>query len=337
MTAHGLAVWVVKVPYGLNVGLGASPGVFKYLSYRVAGGDELVVDVWKSTFGPAGNVSRGQRGCLTLNRVSAAAGMVTASGTAHGLFESRFRAVLRDAFGGVLASRPVSASGGWHVALRYTARQGQGASLEAAASSAKDGALGCLVQKVFALPASNPRANLHVLYRAYADVNGYGRRDLVTVRRTGSSKGQFTVALAGSGRLSVTTPSDAVWLPGLVASGNVDGRPGEELIKFGTHQWKRQDTVYVWQGPALKLLTRGAAERLRGQPPPALVGVQCGHLPSEAPASDGPAAARTAAPPVGGPPITPLLATSPPTQRTNSSHPRSDNGGSRLGHGPVLG
>jgi Immunoglobulin-like domain of bacterial spore germination len=307
------------------------------------------VDVWKSTFGPAGNVFRGQGGCLTLNRVSAAAGTVTASGTAHGLFENRFRAVLRDAFGGVLASRPVSASGGWHVALRYTAPQGQGASLEAAASSAKDGALGCLVQKVFALSASNPRANLHVVYRAYADVNGDGRRDLVTVRRTGSSKGQLTVALAGGGRLSVTTPSDAVWLPGLVASGNVDGRPGEELfadvahvttaesisiyafwhgglvkagtlpaygddygvlygvtcsvqgtrrfitdhsfyIKFGTHQWKRQDTVYVWQGPALRLLTRGAPERLRGQPPSALVGVQCGHLPSEAPASDRPAA-----------------------------------------------
>jgi len=373
------------MPYGLNIGLGALPAAFKYLSYRVAGSDELLAEVWKSTIGPAGNVFQGQGGCLTLNRVSAAPGMVTASGTAHRSFENRFRAVLRDAFGGVLASRSVSASGGWPVALQYTAPQGQGASFEAAASSAKDGALACLVQKVFALPASNLRANLHAVYRTYTDVNGDRRRDLVTVRRTGSSKGQVAVALAGGGRLSVTTTSDAMWMPGLVASGNVDGRPGEELfvdvahvttaerisiytfwhgglvkagtlpacgddhgvlygvtcsvqgtrrfitdhsfyIKFGTDQWMRQDTVYVWQGPALKLLTRGAAERPRGQPPPPLIGVQSGHLPSEAAASDRPAAAR----PASGPPIAPLAATNPPIQRTNYSHSRCGNGGSRL-------
>jgi len=63
-------------------------------------------------------------------------------------------------------------------------------------------------------------------------------------------------------------------------------------IKFGTHQWMRQDTVYLWQGPRLKLLARYAATRIPGQPPPALVGVQCGHVPAVAPAAD---------PPVPGP------------------------------------
>jgi hypothetical protein len=63
-------------------------------------------------------------------------------------------------------------------------------------------------------------------------------------------------------------------------------------IKFGTHQWMRQDTVYLWQGPRLKLLARYAATRIPGQPPPALVGVQCGNVPAVAPAAD---------PPVPGP------------------------------------
>jgi len=353
VTAHGLAVWLVEVPYGLNVGLRALPGAFKYLSYRVAGSDELVVKVWKSTIGPAGNVFQGQGGCLTLNRVSAAPGMVTASGTAHGLFENRFRAVLRDAFGGVLASRSESASGGWRVALRYTAPQGQGASFEAAANSAKDGALACLVQNVFALPASNLRANLHVVYRAYADVNGDGRRDLATVRR----KRRRTPGRGAVRRRSARHHARAhQHLHVLARRSGQRGhaarlrrrlrrplrghlqRPGDAplhhrphfYIKFGTHQWMRQDTVYAWQGPALKLLTRGAAQRLRGQPPPPLIGVQCGHLPSEAAASDRPAAAR----PASGPPIAPLAATNPPTQRTNYSHSRCDNGGSRLARAP---
>jgi hypothetical protein len=109
--------------------------------------------------------------------------------TAARLFENRFRVVLRDSFGDVLAARSVSATGRWSVTLHYTAPQGQGASFEAAASSAKDGALACLVQRGFALPASNARANLHVVYRAYADVNGDQRLDLVTLRRISASGG----------------------------------------------------------------------------------------------------------------------------------------------------
>ncbi len=335
---HGVSVWVVEVPYGLSVGIGALPGTFKYLSYSLASPDRLVIDVWKSAFAPSGDISGGLGGCLTLSQVNAAPGTVSASGTTRGLFESQFRVVLRGASGGALTSRSVTAIGRWEVTLHYTAPQGQGGYFEAAASSAKDGALACLVQRTLALPASNVRANLRVVYRAYADVNGDGRLDLVTLRRTGTLKGELMVALAGGGRLSVATPSDATWLPGLVATGNVDGRPGEELfvdtthvstaesigiyadwrgslvragtlpaygndygvlygitcaaqgirhlvtdhsfyIRFGTHQWMRQDTVYAWQGPALKVLAREPARRLRGAPSPALVGVQCGHLP----------------------------------------------------------
>ena len=345
-TAHGVSVRVFGVPGGLRIVIGALPGAFKYLSYSIRGSHQLAVDVWKTTFPPAGDISHGQGNCLTLGHVSATPGTVTAGGTAGGLFEHHFRVVLRDAFGRVLAARSLSASGRWSVALRYIAPQGQGGYFDAAASSAKDGALACLVQRAFALPASNRRANLSVVYRAYADVNGDGRRDLVTLRHISTAKGQLTVALAGDGRLSVTTASDAKWLPGLVATGNVDGRPGEELfidvqhittaegisiytywhrrlvkagtlsaygydygvlygvtcsargarhfitqhsfyIRFGTRQWMRQDTAYVWRGPALKLFASRPAKRIPGQPSPALVGVQCGHLPLAAPASTG--------------------------------------------------
>jgi len=358
VTAHGLSVRVVEVPYGLSVGIGALPGAFKYLSYVLAESDELVIDVWKSTFAPSGDISRGQGGCLVLSRVNAAPGTVTASGSAGRLFENQFRVVLRDAFGAVLASRSVSAIGRWRVTLNYTAPQAQGGYFEAAASSAKDGALACLVQKALALPASNARANLKVVYRAYADVNGDGRLDLVTLDRTGASQGELTVALARGARLSITTPSDAVWLPGLVATGNVDGRAGEELfvdiahvstaesvaiytdwrgrlvragalpaygndygvlygitcsaqgsrhlitdhsfyIKFGTRTWMRQDTVYAWQGPALKVFARGSARPIHGAPSPTMVGVQCGHLPRVTPASVRLSKAAVA-PPVGG-------------------------------------
>ena len=359
VTAHGVAIRVVVVPYALSVGIGALPGAFKYLSYGLAASGRLVIDVWKSTFASSGNIFRGQGGCPTLSRVDAASGTVSASGSTVGLFENQFRVVVRDAFGAVLASRSVSAIGRWRVTLHYTAPQGQGGSFEAAARSAKDGALACLVQEALALPASNARANLKVVYRAYADVNGDGRLDLVRLRRTGASKGELTVALRGGGRLSVATPSDAVWLPGLAASGNVDGRPGEELfvdvvhvttaesisiytdwrgslvragtlsaygndygvlygitcsvagsrhlvtehgfsIKFGTRSWMRQDTVYSWKGPALKVFARGPARRMRGAPPPALVGVQCGHPPRLAAASEKPGRTAVGVPPSGG-------------------------------------
>ena len=144
---------VVAVPTGLSVGIGALPGAFKYLSYSATGGGRLVVDLRKSTFAPAGDITRGTDNCLTLNGVRATPGTVTARGTAHGLFENQFRAVLRDFFGHVLATRAVTVSGRWSVAVHYTAPQGQGASFEAAASSAKDGALACQVQR----PSRSPR------------------------------------------------------------------------------------------------------------------------------------------------------------------------------------
>ena len=184
-------------------------------------------------------------------------------------------------------------------------------------------------------------ASLRLVYHAYADVDGDGRPDLITLRtaRTGPPYGRLEVALSSGRVLDVRTPSDASYLPDLVATGNVDGRPGEALfvdvehittdevidiytyaggrlrlggtfaaygeeygIVFGItcsahggkhfvtqhefelqspspHHWTLRDTVYVWRGTALRLAARGQLKPIPGNPPAALVGVQCGHAP----------------------------------------------------------
>jgi hypothetical protein len=254
----GIRVRLAVVPGGLSVRLTSTIGTVKYLSYTVMG-NRLTIALWKSTFRPAGNVARGAGACLTLRSAAATPGTVTARGRANGLFENTFRAIVRDGTGRVLASRSVSATRGWHVTLHYAAAQAQGGSFEAAAASAKDGALSCLVQKVLTLPASNPRANLHVAYRARADVNGDGRSDLVTLRRRAMA-GRLTVSLAGGASLSATTPSDATWLPGLVAFGNVDGRAGDELFVDVTHVTTAESiAIYTdWHGAIVRAGTLSA-------------------------------------------------------------------------------
>jgi hypothetical protein len=157
--AHGITVQLVTSSRGLRVGIASTRGAFKYLAYHLVGGNRLVIFVWKSRFAPSGNVHRSAGGCLTLSAVSAAPGAVTATGTAHGLFESRFRAVLRDGTGHILASRAVIASGRWKLTLRYAAVLVQAGSFEASVASAKDGALSCLVQKALTLPASSSRVS----------------------------------------------------------------------------------------------------------------------------------------------------------------------------------
>ena len=46
VTMHGLGVWVVEVPYGLSVGIGALPGAFKYLSYSPLAPSQSPSGVW---------------------------------------------------------------------------------------------------------------------------------------------------------------------------------------------------------------------------------------------------------------------------------------------------
>ena len=216
----------------LDLRLRTAPGRFKYLWWLWLGNDRLVVDLWKSAPpSAAAEISRGANGCLTLGAVRvSAAGIVTASGTESGVFEHQFLTRVRSASGAVLAQRTVHSSGRhWSVALIPYAQRPQPGTFEAVVRSSADGSLACLVQRRVALPDIGP-APLRLRYRAYADLNGSGHLDLITLRRISSAHGQITATLASGRRVSITTDSTAVALPALVATGNVDGYPGDELF-----------------------------------------------------------------------------------------------------------
>jgi hypothetical protein len=107
------------------------------------------------------------------------------------------------------------------------------------------GLLGVLVA------SAGASSELRVVYRAHADVNGDGRADLV-ILKTGSvaSPGRLEVSLASGPRVSVKIPTDAVYLPGLISVGNVDGRPGAELFVDLVHVTTAEQVgVYTyWHG-----------------------------------------------------------------------------------------
>ena len=244
--ARGVTIGLRAVPGGLSIRMAAAAGAFKYLSYALApqpagstvAGEQLVIKLWRSVPVAPATKFRAHDNCLTLKLLATPKpGTLTATGAASGLFENQFRIVLRDPTGRVLASRSVSADGPWRFSLRYSAAQAEDGTFEAAAFSAKDGALICLAQTFVQLPASNARANLSVAFRAHADVNGDGRADLVRLvtaldSHSGGLTSRLVVNLAGGRQLALAMPAGAIadGLPGLVATGEVNGRKGEELF-----------------------------------------------------------------------------------------------------------
>jgi hypothetical protein len=184
--------------------------------------------------------------------------------------------------------------------------------------------------------------------RAAHGLHDVGRRstridERNTVERwLSGTQGLIEVTLASGRRVSIKTSTFAAALPALVAVGNDDGRPGDELFVdvehistsefigvytycngqlrlaktlpgysahpglwagmtctaqgskhfITVHQfvlgpvpqpryWTRQDTDYVWQGPALKLFASHPARQIPALPPPALAGLHCGHPPRQ--------------------------------------------------------
>jgi hypothetical protein len=103
-------------------------------------------------------------------------------------------------------------------------------------------------------PGVGAAASPRLVYRARADVDGDGRPDQVTLLRTGPAGGLLEVTLASGRLLAVSTPSDAPFLPGLVAVGNVDGRPGEELfVDVGHTTTAEAIAVYAYAAGNLRL------------------------------------------------------------------------------------
>ena len=68
-------------------------------------------------------------------------------GTELNLFEGSFLLRVRNARGGIVGRKIVTARGAWHRTVTYTGvPRGQAGTLEAVALSANDGSLACLVQ-----------------------------------------------------------------------------------------------------------------------------------------------------------------------------------------------
>ncbi|MGZ6589361.1 MAG: Gmad2 immunoglobulin-like domain-containing protein, partial [Solirubrobacteraceae bacterium] len=200
-TARGLGVTLrISARTGaLRISLATARHRFKYLSYVGIGGKQLVIDMWKSAPPSKGaEIRRGLAGCLTMDRSSVTAGLVTASGHGRGIFENQFALVLRGGDGAVIAQQTMHVRGGrWSGQLAYhTSRRTQPGTLEAVETSATDGALICIVQIRVTIPAS-PTVAVKVLSK-------YPPGCLRTVRRpTGAGR---VVTLQGN-KLTIASPT----------------------------------------------------------------------------------------------------------------------------------
>jgi hypothetical protein len=153
---EGVRVRVVQETGRLRIGIRAAADRFKYVSYMALPGGRLAIDLWKAAPPSSVSVTRyGPAGCLTLDDVTVADGVVRASGRERDLFEHGLVAVVRGRSGRVLARRPVTAANGrWSARLVYAVAHRQAGTFEAFAASAKDGSLVCLAQSRVVLPAS---------------------------------------------------------------------------------------------------------------------------------------------------------------------------------------
>jgi hypothetical protein len=152
-TGQGVRVALQPATQRLNIGISFAAHRFKYVSYAVVTGRRLAIDLWKSA-PPPGRGAFGYNACLTMRSWNVNKGSVSTSGTVRGVFENTFQVVVRGASGKVLGRRVVMKGGSWSTTVRYRAAHRQTGTLEAAAFSAKDGALACLYEARVTLPAS---------------------------------------------------------------------------------------------------------------------------------------------------------------------------------------
>src|SRR4051794_3757372 len=148
---HGVRVRVTQGTNRLRVRLAGAQGRFKYLAYRQLHGPErLVVDLYKAAPPSAAAERPGNAAsCLSIAQHADTGGTITASGTAHGIFENQFTLAVRGANGSVVGHRTVSfgtTAPNWSSTVSYAVTANQPGTLEAVDLSARDGALTCLAQ-----------------------------------------------------------------------------------------------------------------------------------------------------------------------------------------------
>jgi hypothetical protein len=124
-------------------------GRYKYLYYRVADRQHILILLWRSVVpaAPAYAIKGYPPGCLTLSHSRRSPGRITVSGTEHGIFEHQFTLALRGRAGRQLSHTTVHAVNGvWNGTLSYHLSHEQWVTLEAVAASPKDEAIACIAQ-----------------------------------------------------------------------------------------------------------------------------------------------------------------------------------------------
>jgi hypothetical protein len=157
LSGHGVRVRVSRPAAGrAAIALTSVPGAFKYL--RVSGlhnPERLVLDLYRSAPpATAAEIRSAPNGCLALKSVQRSGRVFVVRGVESNVFEGSFQLVVRDARGRIVGRRTITARGAWRKGVGYRGVSSpQAGTIEAVASSAKDGSLACLVQRRVALVA----------------------------------------------------------------------------------------------------------------------------------------------------------------------------------------
>jgi hypothetical protein len=155
LSGHGVRMRVSRPAAGrAAIVLTSAPGAFKYL--RVSGlhkPERLVLDLYRSTPpAAAAEIRSAPNGCLALKSVQRSGRVFVVRGVERNVFEGSFELVVRDGRGRVVGRRTITARGPWRKGVGYRGvARAQAGTIEAVASSAKDGSLACLVQRRVAL------------------------------------------------------------------------------------------------------------------------------------------------------------------------------------------
>jgi hypothetical protein len=131
-----------------RIALSITIGRFKYVRVSALSSPQrLVLDLYRTAPpSAAAEIRTGQGGCLKLTSVQGSGSSFRVKGVEHNVFEGSFVIRVRNAAGRVVGTKVVTARGAWSQTVRYSVPSAQSGTVEAVASSAKDGSLACLVQ-----------------------------------------------------------------------------------------------------------------------------------------------------------------------------------------------
>lgn len=148
-SGQGVTAELIQRTDAIEVRLTSDPRTFKYIrTTALTAPQRLVIDLYRSRL-PAtgGNIRTGPSSCLRLTSVARDGRRFRVRGVERNLFEGSFVIRIRDAAGRVVGRRVMTARGAWSALVPYPILPPQAGTVEAVASSAKDGSLACIVQQ----------------------------------------------------------------------------------------------------------------------------------------------------------------------------------------------